>query len=355
MRKFDPLLTPSIATEPYHNIPYSPHPMATLGPYTLTGKTLFEGNGCEILEAIYTRGVDGHAATTSIAGRGIEVTHHDGTLWAIKIKNDNHYDIRYLEKLKGVRNCVEVPADSAAFTGRLPDGRTWYRCSPTDASGHLLESSSIAIAPQVDTKQYPPGTQWYAMRKYDDTVDNRTAFSRSRWQQIAWDVLQFLQDTHALRLAHLDIKTFNILYDATHNCFRVCDFEHMTEADDFDDDPLHTYDAEHAWYYAMLGGDLSKPYESYRMDLEALGFVLSMLTWPAGKPIRFLREYECRMREEMTILTVEETLEMRKREIAAGAPPALNAYYAAIQEVAWDTEESPPPEFYERLRGLFVE
>jgi hypothetical protein len=277
--------------------------MATLGPYTLTGNTLFEGNGCEILEAFLT-----------------DDTATPPTLWAIKIKNDNHYDIRYLEKLKGVRNCVEVPADSAAFTGRLPDGRTWY-----------------------------------TMRKYNDTVDNRKAFSRDRWRQIARDVLQFLQDAHARRLAHLDIKTFNILYDATHNCFRVCDFEHMTEAEDFDDDPLHTYDSEHAWYYAMLGGDLDQPYESYRMDLEALGFVLSMLTWPAGRPIRFLREYECRMREEMAILTVDETLEWRKQDIAAAAPPPLAAYFASIQEVAWDTEAPPPPEFYDRLKALFAD
>ena len=273
-----------------------------IGPYILTGYTLFDDNGCRIEEAV-CQGTD--------------------KLWALKIKADNHYDIRYVKKLRGycIRNVVDVPVEEEAFSGTLDDGRLWY-----------------------------------AMRCYDRQVAS-DEWSRQRWQQVATDVLQFLEDFHIkLRLAHLDIKTYNILYDADADCFRVCDFEHVTESEDFEiDEPLRTYDAYHRWYYTMLGGDPDQPYESFRMDLEALGFVLSMLTWPAGESAQFLFECERRMNGGGTAgITESEVVMLRNKEIAENAPPVLLQYYCGIEELAWTAAEPPPAEFYQNLKALFT-
>lgn len=283
--------------------------MATLGPYTLTGSR-FRTDHSRLEIAVRTADADVAAA---------EKQH-----WVLKLGDGvDSYEMDYVQKLKGkvIRNCVEFPEEPALFSGSTSDG-------------HL----------------------WYALRKYDATVDPRNSRWHPMWQRIGRDILCFLEDLHRLGLAHLDIKPNNILYDAKADCFRVCDFEHMVEAEEFDDKPLCEYDNRTRWYYTILGGEQDQPCQSFRMDLEALGFTLWLLTWPtlSSEPARFPYECEARMYEEMSVCTVEETLALRALEIGTVAPPALQAYYAAIQEVPWVTKEAPPAEFYERLRTIFT-
>jgi hypothetical protein len=274
----------------------------TVGPYQLIGLPLYDRNGCEILPVKFP-GLEGR--------------------WVLKVKAGNTFELEWLDRLSShaIRSCVEFPpADSGApLSGTLESGR-----------------------------------EWLAMRRYDCCIDN-TPWCRARWKQIGLAVLDFLEDIHTkLRSVHMDIKSYNILANKTAETFHVCDFEHMTHMDDFETDlVLRHYTPEYRWYYTMLGGDPDQPFDSWRIDFEALAFVLAWLTWPEGVSIGFADE--CRLRMEgrgTTTMTDEEVVEMREKEMADNADPAVQQLRIAIDELSWTQYEPPPAAFYERLRGI---
>lgn len=157
-----------------------------------------------------------------------------------------------------------------------------------------------------------------------------------------------------MRAAHLDIKTYNILVDKQNETYHICDFEHMTYAKDFEtDDPLRNYIDEYKWYYVMLGGDLDQPYESWRLDLEGVGFILACLTWRPGVSIGFATECRNRMAGRGTqSMTDEEVVAMREHETATYADPLVSAFLGLVSSVSWTQTDPPPPTFYESLRDL---
>lgn len=280
----------------------TPSTATTVGPYRLTGPPIHNRNGCEILP----------------------VNHPDlpGD-WVLKVKHDNQYDIDWIPHLQAhnVRNCIEFPSpDVAPVSGVLESGR-----------------------------------EWYAMRRYDGDVQNNEWF-RPRWKQIAIDVLDFLEDIHTkLGAAHLDIKSYNLLVNKDEETFHVCDFEHMTHMDDFNHEtPLKDYSDEYKWYYTMLGGDWDQPRDAWRMDFEALGFVLAMLTWRRGFSISFADECRVRMAGGGTpTMTNEDVMRARANEIAYNADEKVLEYFATIEGLSWTAKEPPSAAFYDELRTLF--
>jgi len=188
---------------------------------------------------------------------------------------------------------------------------------------------------------------WVAFRRYTDEV-SANDFCKTNWRTLAIHVLRFLQDFHhTQRLAHMDIKRANILYNADPCEFVVTDFDlaestHPAVVQNYSDDTL--------WYYMAMGAEPDQPLVSWRMDLVSLGYLLGGLV---ADPKHWSFEQICwNKRTGHSTLSQEEILGIRARQLA-WIDPVILEYLKRVATVSWSAEEPPPRSFYEELEALF--
>ena len=186
------------------------------------------------------------------------------------------------------------------------------------------------------------------MRRYDGHL-NCGPFARSKWRQIAVQILAFLEDFHHdVGLAHLDIKKGNVFVDLSNETFHVGDFGNA-ERPTATARPLSSFEANTKWYYVAMGCELTEPHVSWRTDFVALGYLLASLQ-PNEDVWQF--EAECWKKRVMDgVLSDEALLELRRKEIRRIR--ALEPYFARLVTVPWNAVEPPPRSFYHELAELF--
>jgi serine/threonine protein kinase len=168
------------------------------------------------------------------------------TVWIMKIRDDVNEGLIYLKyKLNDCIFALDIPQEQEYFNSTF----------------ELLNN----------TNSYNTFT-WYVTEKYDEDIGKNYKFAKNNWKDLLGSVIQFLKYIHQQKIIHGDIKARNILYKPDAEIiFKVCDYESLQTPRN---DEICKDEGYNGFYYYSLGCNRDQPYFSYRMDLEAFGYIL---------------------------------------------------------------------------------
>lgn len=194
---------------------------------------------------------------------------------------------------------------------------------------------------------------WYTMEKYETTITQNYIFARKKIKQLGLYMIKFFEWLHVKEnKIHGDIKPTNIMINKKNkeNPFIIIDYETIGIPDlrykCTDNDYIN-------YYYFYIGCDYDKPYFSYRMDLQALGYILYAL-------VLSIDEYHIFPWQELshnyylaksTKNFFGDLIKLRPSNIKI-ENILINKYFEIINEQGW--ESAPNPEVYNKLKELFT-
>lgn len=163
------------------------------------------------------------------------------SVWSMKIVNTkmSNSEIEVIKKyqLHGVPNSVIMPIDELYISGR-----------------------------------YNNNYEWYIMEKCNGDIHKYIKSAYQNWDVLLECVCNFLKNLHQKKkLIHGDLKLKNILYKASDNTFKVCDYE-SCDIPDLETTCINNDSI--GYYYYYIGAIPNEPILSYKMDLLAFGTIL---------------------------------------------------------------------------------
>lgn len=233
---------------------------------------------------------------------------HNINEWVIKIRENTYYaseDSKILKyKINECQNSIKIPNDEEYFHG--------------------------------SDNNY----NWFAMDKHKSTIN---CVNNIDYKLLTKCVISFLKDLHCKKkLIHGDIKIINILQDDDN--FVVCDFESVNPVSNIE--ICNFIDYSHYYYYG-LGCEYKKPFYSYRMDLQAFGFILGNILSKKRYKFQIISDYYY---EKKSRKNVNEYLEYNK--IHDNYPDLVKEYFKLISEIDWFNTNPPNEEIYDNIIEL---
>jgi hypothetical protein len=152
----------------------------------------------------------------------------------------------------------------------------------------------------------------------------------------------------------MDIKCPNILTDVTRRRYVVGDYDLAGPARP--DKTARDYSTDMYWYYAAMGAEPNEPLYSWRMDLTALGYMLSAITWNRDEDADWKFYSECLKRREgkrSLEISDDELIVLRESEMSRVHVTMRTYFNMVAARVGWADSEPPPRRFYEELISLF--
>jgi serine/threonine protein kinase len=197
--------------------------------------------------------------------------------------------------------------------------------------------------------------EWYIIELYTNDVSKDIKFAKDNFSKLLISTCNFLKFLHRERcLVHADIKLQNLLFKEDANIlFKICDYETIKKPN------LSTIcrEAGHdGYYYYSLGCYPDKSYNTYRMDLEALGIILwSVMSSEDGvkKKLEFQHKswnyYENKIKDDKY-----ENLNILKEKDKENMPEIIKKYFEIISLVDWELQIPPNISVYNKINNLIL-
>ena len=201
---------------------------------------------------------------------------------------------------------------------------------------------------------------WYIMEKYENTIYNNFKYGQDNLIKLGKYMIEFFEWLHIENeKIHGDIKSNNIMFKSSYNDnpFKLIDYEFI------DNQNIHLLcneDEKNSYYYYHIGCEYNKPYFSFRMDLEAFGYVLHSMA--LSKESYYLLEWQDRALEyyeskkftneyiDLNFIRnsckIEDTLKNNKYK------DIIIKYFDIIKKQDWF--ENPCIEVYKDLKKIFL-
>ena len=194
---------------------------------------------------------------------------------------------------------------------------------------------------------------WLAMKEYHESIKYNLDFAKKNLKLLALNILDFLEWLHIEKnKVYNDLKMDNILVDKLNMTkpFVITDYELINSPNDI---PCHK-DLPNGYYYYGFGCEYDKPYTSYRMDLEALGYLLIQVMLSANGGIFKFKWQQCAFdsySKNITIPVFTSLNVMKKRE-AIPDNEVIIKYFNIIKELDWYCQK-PNPNIYIKIKEIF--
>jgi len=181
---------------------------------------------------------------------------------------------------------------------------------------------------------------WFVMDKHKSTIN---CVNNLDYKLLTKCIISFLKDLHCKKkLIHGDIKIVNILHDDDN--FIVCDYESVSPMNN--KDVCNFIDYSHYYYYG-LGCEYNKPFYSYRMDLQAFGYILGNILSKKRYKFQIISDYYY---GKKSTKNVHEYLEYKK--IHDNYPDLVKEYLKLISEIDWFDINPPNENIYDNIIEL---
>lgn len=194
---------------------------------------------------------------------------------------------------------------------------------------------------------------WYVMEKYDSSLKHHFLFGKNKIKLLISNIIDSLEWLHITKKrVHGDIKIDNILINFNNNekPFCLIDYESIAEPNT----NACNKNLPNGYYYFGLGCTSDKPFMSYRMDLQAFGYLLWSLTLSVDSCYRFNWQSKAFNYYDNNKITSEfdDLIKTRVTENAnLYMDNLMKSYFSIISEVDW-FEKNPNPNIYERIKNL---
>lgn len=189
---------------------------------------------------------------------------------------------------------------------------------------------------------------WYIMECYDNSINKEVEFTKMNINNFIIDIINFLEWLHIKKnKIYGDLKMQNIVVQKDKKMFRIIDFESIQ---DNDFKVCCNYLPE-GYYYYGLGCDYNKPFYSFRMDLQAFGYILWHILF-SNNILNFnwqLKAFDCYNRYKSKY-TFRELEKYKSVEII---PDIIKKYFKIIEDIDWYDSKSKP-NVYIDIKKLFV-
>ena len=217
-----------------------------------------------------------------------------------------------------------------------------------------LQNRPFAIKFPSDTK-YCYGIDkeysWYVMEYYTGNISKHIVSSKQNINHLIFDVISFLEWLHVKKnLVHGDIKAENIVYKKVNNIYRLIDYENITRPRSI----TCRQDLPNGYYYYGHGCEMDKPYYSYKMDLQAFGFILiNIYTSNLHYELFFWQEKAFSYYNKQTIEDYFDMLdEKRYTELLNYKySDIISKYFDIIKNIGW-YDIVPDPNIYKQIKIL---
>jgi len=256
------------------------------------------------------------------------------TIWTMKIRNDvDEGEIYSYYKLSECPFALDSPKEKEYFSG------------------------NIKI---INNKGYYETHIWYVTEKYDEDISKNYIFAKQNWKHLLISVIEFLRFVHVKKIIHGDIKAKNILYKSNSDIlFKVCDYESLASPYDTQICMRAGYDG---FYYYGIGCMRNEPIFSYRMDLEAFGYILWAVLLSTEK-LEYTFDwqdyafdlYKKKIRNDNNnIYETKYTYLDNLKKIAHTTLmlKIIDKYFKIISTIKWNSEDPPDNKIYDQLIEL---
>ena len=191
--------------------------------------------------------------------------------------------------------------------------------------------------------------EWYVMRHYSHVCKKK--YELANMNALARACLMFACDLHhETKYAYVDWRLDNVFKDDEGNYF-IGDYEFCEIPNKYDDTFLSQYGIEKdmKFYFLQRGAELDKPLVRYRLDLEAIGYMLMSLLW-MDEPYWYIY---CDVSRKKAAETLKDEDLVQQRDKYKDSIEVLRPYFQKIKECSWDDDEPNSREWYESLLKLF--
>ena len=197
---------------------------------------------------------------------------------------------------------------------------------------------------------------WYAMEKYDDTLRHSVEFANNNFKLLCLNIIDLLEWFHIeKKVVHGDVKVDNILVNRSNTTRPFCLIDY--ELVDRPSNTICMHNLPNGYYYYGLGCDPHESYSSFRMDLQAFGYMLWSILVSNGvnnnklKLFRFqIFAFEYYAKNTRQNILYE--LEIIKMNESLNKPPIIKQYFDIIENLPW-VAKTAKPEIYTQLKELF--
>ena len=194
---------------------------------------------------------------------------------------------------------------------------------------------------------------WYVIEKYDGVLRQDLAYCKSEIKNLAFQLISFLEWLHVdKKKIYGDIKVDNIVFKKKDTSFRIIDFESISNPSN----ELCFESLPNGYYYYGLGCDYDKPYFSFRMDLQALGYILWSLSlhslsfngfkWQKCAFSFYEKRKNSNLFQSLEVEKKLNNLELEKSDI-------IQKYFSIIEKCDW-FDKCANPNVYIELKNLFI-
>jgi hypothetical protein len=193
---------------------------------------------------------------------------------------------------------------------------------------------------------------WYVIEYLPDYIKSSNEVIKKNIGTFVTDITNFLEWLHIEKnKIHGDIKAANIICDISKNMYRLIDFEHLDNVHEL----LCINDLPNGYYYFAFGCDFNKPFNSYRNDLEAFGYIIWTILESTDNIYKLFDWQEKAIfyyTENSTTNNVT-YLEDLKKNHSMNTPEIMKEYFGVISQLDWN-EKNPSKEIYEKIRNIFT-
>jgi serine/threonine protein kinase len=251
------------------------------------------------------------------------------TIWIMKIRDDIDEGRIYLNcKLIDCKYALKIPNDSEYFYGNF----------------------------KLENYKYT----WSITEKYDEDIGKNYIFAKNNWTSLLTSVIEFLRFIHQKKIIHGDLKARNILYKSNADImFKVCDYESLSYPKM---DEICNIAGYNGFYYYAIGCNKDESYFSYRMDLEAFGYILWAILLSTKKE-EYLFEwqsiamdlYKKKIKNDSNDMYTKYYIYLDNLKKASYNNLMLNIiekYFKIISIISWRAFEPPDNSIYDQLIEL---
>jgi len=216
---------------------------------------------------------------------------------------------------------------------------------------HTLPNSVIKLIDEVFLTGKYNSYEWFVMEKCNGDIYKYIKTAYQNWDILLECVINFLKHLHQKKkLIHGDLKLKNILYKASDNTFKVCDYESVSQPD------LEincNMNGSIGYYYYYIGAIPNEPFLSYKMDLLALGVILwtvycnvSLIDNKIFKWQQYAIEYYERRDKYDNYQKLEE---LKRLEFM---PKIIQEYFEIVSKIDSKTVDPPSDNIYNDILNL---
>ena len=191
---------------------------------------------------------------------------------------------------------------------------------------------------------------WYVMEKYDCDISYSLPYCYDNFSVLALYLINFIEWLHIeKKQVHGDIKYENIVVNYEKNQFRVIDYESVGYISNL----ICINYLPNGYYYFGLGCEYNTQYFSYRMDLQAIGYLLCCVLENIDSNDILWRRKAFKYYDIGVNINYFKKLNRMRNEYLETIPKTIKKYFNIISALDWSANY-PNQQIYTDLKKLFI-